>query len=220
MPAETLLERYGLPPAEIERLSLGRLEQAAGHLLPSEPAARCVLLRVLYAAGDPELAPQLRLHPRGVSAGLAALRRGAPIVADVSMVAAGLRRDRLARLGCQVLVAVEQTEAAALAAEHGITRAAAGLRLLLPRVAGSLVAIGNAPTALLALLDALDAGAAPPSLIVGLPVGMVAAAESKTELLARGVPYLTLLGTRGGSPLAAAALNALMDMAVENTHGG
>jgi precorrin-8X/cobalt-precorrin-8 methylmutase len=133
---------------------------------------------------------------------------------------AGLRRERLARLGCQVLVAIDQPQAAVLAKAKHITRAAAGLRALLPRLAGSVVAIGNAPTALLALLDGLDAGAAPPALIVGLPVGMVAAAESKAELLARDVPYVTLLGTRGGSPLAAAAVNALTALALEPANGG
>jgi precorrin-8X/cobalt-precorrin-8 methylmutase len=219
MPARGLLERFGLPPAEIEQLSLRRLEQTAGHLLPSEPGARRLVLRVLYAAGDPDLAPQLRVHPEAVSAGLAALRRGSPVVVDVQMVAAGLQRQRLAELNCELLVAIEQAEARRLADEEGITRAAAGVRLLLPRLADAVVAIGNAPTALLALLDALDAGAAPPALIVGLPVGMVAAAESKAELLTREVPYVTLLGTRGGSPLAAAALNALTELALDADGG-
>ena len=216
MPAERLLDRYGLPPAEIERLSLRRLEEVAGDALPEDPGARRLALRVLYAAGDPQLASALRIHPCAVSAGLQALRGGAPVVVDVGMVAAGLR---LARTGYPVIVAIEQPEAAELAAKAGITRAAAGTRLLLPRLGGCVVVIGNAPTALLALLDGIDAGAAPPGLIIGMPVGMVAAAESKAELLARGVPYLTLLGTRGGSPLAAAALNTLAELAAP-THAG
>jgi precorrin-8X/cobalt-precorrin-8 methylmutase len=220
MPADSLLQRFGLPPAEIEQLSLRRLEHAAGALLPADADPRRLVLRVLYAAGDPDLATQVRLHPEALQAGLAALRRGAPIVADVSMLAAGLQRERLARLGCEVLVAVQQPEARRVSIESGITRAAAGLRLLLPRLPGALVAIGNAPTALLALLDALDAGAPPPAVILGLPVGMVAAAESKAELVARSVPYVTLLGTRGGSPLAAAAVNALTEMALDHPHGG
>ena len=220
MPSESLLDRFGLPPAEIEQLSLGRLEQSAGHLLPTDPAARRLVLRVLYAAGDPDLAAQVRLHPEAVQAGLAALRRGTPVVVDVQMVAAGLQRARLAQLGCEVVVAIDQPEARRLADEARITRAAAGVRLLAPRLANAVVAIGNAPTALLALLDALEDGAPPPAVILGLPVGMVAAAESKAELLGRAVPYVTLLGTRGGSPLAAAALNALTEMALDPAHGG
>ena len=220
MPARTLLDRFGLPPAEIEQLSLRRLEHTAGHLLPTDPASRRLVLRVLYAAGDPDLAPQLRVHPEAVRAGLAALRRGSPVLVDVQMVAAGLHRQRLAQLGCEVLVAIDQADARRVAAEGGVTRAAAGVRLLLPRASESVVAIGNAPTALLALLDGLDAGAPPPALIVGMPVGMVAAAESKAELLRRDVPYVTLVGTRGGSPLAAAALNALTAMALDQADGG
>jgi precorrin-8X/cobalt-precorrin-8 methylmutase len=218
--AKSLLDRFGLPPGEIEQLSLRRLEQTAGHLLPSEPAARRVVLRVLYAAGDPDLAPRVRVHPEAVEAGLLALRRGAAVIVDVQMVAAGLRCQRLNQLGCEVLVAIDHPDARRVADEEGITRAAAGLRLLLPRLADAVVAIGNAPTALLALLDALDAGAPPPAVILGLPVGMVAAAESKAELLGREVPYVTLLGTRGGSPLAAAALNALTEMALDPAYGG
>jgi precorrin-8X/cobalt-precorrin-8 methylmutase len=214
MPVESLLERYGLPPGEIERLSLRRLEETAGDLLPADHAARQVALRVLYAAGDPGLAPQLRLHAHAVTAGVAALRRGARVVVDVGMVAAGLHREPLARLGCPLVVAIQQPEVAAAAAQAGISRAAAGLRLLLPGCKGSIVVIGNAPTALLALLDGLDAGAPPPALIVGMPVGLVAAAESKAELLVRDVPYVTVLGSRGGSPLAAAGLNALVELAL------
>lgn len=218
MTAEThagasLLARYGLPPGEIERLSLARLEAQAGAALPDEPRARHLARRVLYAAGDPALAPMLRVHPSAASAGVAALRAGAAVVVDVSMVAAGLPREALRRLGCPLVVAIDEPAAAPLAREAGITRSAAAFRLLAPRLGGAVVAIGNAPTALLELLDRLDAGSPPPAVIVGVPVGLVAAAESKDELTHRGVPYATVLGSRGGSPLAAAALNALVELA-------
>jgi precorrin-8X/cobalt-precorrin-8 methylmutase len=94
-----------------------------------------------------------------------------------------------------------------------------GIRLLKDHLGGALVAIGNAPTALLELLDLIDAGCAAPAAIVGMPVGLVAAAESKDELVRRATPYATVLGTRGGSPLAAAALNALLQLAVEELDG-
>lgn len=208
----TLLGRFGLPPAEIERLSLARLEAQAGTWLPDEPGARAVVRRMLYAAGDPALAPAVRVHPRAVATGTAALRRGAPLIVDVRMVAAAIRQDVRERWGCPVLVALDETDAARLAARDGITRSAAAFRALAPRLAGTVVAIGNAPTALLALLDLIDEGFPPPALIVGLPVGLVAAAESKDELVSRDVPYVTVLGTRGGSPLAAAAINALLEL--------
>ena len=218
-PGDSLLARYGLPPAEIERLSLARIERLAGQHLPADPGLRHVARRVLYAAGDPDLAPSLQLHPDLVTAGVAALRAGRPIVVDVSMVAAGLRGDALRRFGCPVFVAVSEPNVAVAAREAGITRSAMGMRLLKEQMAGSLVAIGNAPTALLELLDLIDAGCAPPAAIVGMPVGLVAAAESKDELARRTTPYATVLGTRGGSPLAAAAANALLQLAVEDVDG-
>ena len=212
MPPETLLQRYGLPPADIERASLDRLEALAGSALPEDPGLRHVVRRILYAAGDPALAEQVVVHPQAVQAGVAALRCGARVVVDVGMVAAGLHRATLRRLGCPVMVAVEEPGARELAARAGITRSAAGMRLHAAGLGGAVMAIGNAPTALLELLDGLDAGAPSPALIVGTPVGLVAATESKAELARRSVPFVTVLGTRGGSPLAAAALNALLDL--------
>ena len=213
---DTLLRRYGLPPDEIEQLSLMRLEARAGHTLPSDPAGREVVKRVLYAAGDPDLAPLVHIHPDLVRSATAALRRGAPVVVDVRMVAAGLRHAALRELGCEFIVAIDEPGTAALVVEHGITRSAAGVRALAAGLGGALVAIGNAPTALLELLDLVDAGNARPAAIVGMPVGLVAAAESKDELQRRPIPYATVLGSRGGSPLAAAAVNALLDLALRD----
>jgi precorrin-8X/cobalt-precorrin-8 methylmutase len=211
-----LLARYGLPPATIEQRSLAQIERLAGAHLPADAGLRHVARRVLYAAGDPELVHSVRLHPDFVTAGVAALRAGAPVIVDVSMVAAGLRSDTLQRFGCSVCVAVGEPNAADAASAAGITRSAMGIRLLTDRLAGALIAIGNAPTALLELLDLIDAGYAAPAAIVGMPVGLVAAAESKAELVdaRRTSPYATVLGTRGGSPLAAAAVNALLELAV------
>jgi precorrin-8X/cobalt-precorrin-8 methylmutase len=216
---DSLLARFGLPPGEIERLSLARIERLAGPHLPADPGLRLVARRVLYAAGDPDLAQSVRLHPDLVAAGVAALRAGRPIVVDVSMVAAGLRGDTLRRFGCSVFVAVSEPNVAVAARAAGITRSAMGIRLLKDHLAGALVAIGNAPTALLELLDLIDAGSPAPAAIVGVPVGLVAAAESKDELMRRTTPYATVLGTRGGSPLAAAVVNALLQLALEDVNG-
>jgi precorrin-8X/cobalt-precorrin-8 methylmutase len=218
-PEVGLLARYGLPPAEIERLSLERIEHVAGPHLPADPGLRYVARRVLYAAGDPDLAQSVRLHPDLVTAGVTALRAGRPIVVDVSMVAAGLRGDALRRFDCHVFVAVADPNVADAARAAGVTRSAMGIRLLQDQLAGALVAIGNAPTALLELLDLIDAGCTAPAAIVGIPVGLVAAAESKDELVRRTTPYATVVGTRGGSPLAAAAVNALLQLAAEDVDG-
>jgi len=220
VPGESLLTRYGLPPADIERLSLARIEDLAGTRLPDDPRLRHIARRVLYAAGDPDLADSLRLHGDVATAGMAALRSRRAVIVDVSMVAAGLRKDLLARLGCCLVVAVDQPQVPEAAHAARVTRSAMGIRLLEGRLRGALVAIGNAPTAVLELLDLIDAGVARPAAIVGMPVGLVAAAESKDELVLRSTPYATVLGTRGGSSLAAAAVNALLELAVEGDLGG
>src|SRR5579883_900708 len=200
----TLVDRYVLPPAEIERRSLAHVEQALRGRFADE-AERLVAGRICYAAGDLSLADSVCFSSGAVAAGVAALRAGAPIVVDVRMVAAGLDRTRLVALGCELLCAIDAPEAAERARTSGLPRAVEAVRLLAPRLDGAVCAIGNAPTALLALLDLCDAGAVQPALIIGMPVGFVAAAESKEELLTRSVPFVTLRGTRGGSPLAAAA---------------
>lgn len=208
----SLVERYALPPEEIEARSFSIIETLLPPLdLP--PEARPVLVRMIHAAGDASLAPDVRVHPQAVAAGVAALRGGAPIFTDVKMVASGIDAARAARLGCAVRCVIDEPGVAERARAEGTTRAVAAVRLMGPAMAGSVVAVGNAPTALLALLDLIDGGMAPPALVVGIPVGFVAAAEAKAELARRAVPHITILGARGGSPLAAAAVNALLRLA-------
>jgi precorrin-8X/cobalt-precorrin-8 methylmutase len=209
-----LVQRYALPPAEIERRSLQTVTEAlAAHF--TDPAERAVAVRIAYAAGDLSLADALRFTPGAVAAGVRALCTGAAVVADVRMLVAGLDRGRLERLACPLLCSIDVPEVAEAARRSGLPRAVEAIRLLAPRLSGAVVAIGNAPTALLALLDLIDEGLEPPALIVGLPVGFVAAAESKHELAARSLRSVTLLGTRGGSPLAAATVNALLRLAAD-----
>jgi len=210
----TLLARYGRPPAEIEARSLAYVEAQLGARLPAEPGARAVAARLVYAAGDLTLIDAIRIDSRAVEAAVAALRERCSVVVDVRMVGAGVDAGPLARLGCPLHVAVAAFDAAERARATGVTRTAAGIAALANAWPGGLVAIGNAPTALLALLDLLDSGGAPPAVIVGTPVGFVAAAEAKEELTRRAIPYVTVLGTRGGSALAAAALNALGHLAL------
>ncbi len=208
----TLVEQYALPPEEIERRSFELIEAMLPPLALS-PEERHVTVRVVHAAGDPSLAPLLRFSPGAVVAGVAALAKGCPIYTDVTMVAAGLHQPWLRQLGCEVSCAIHDPEVAARAKEWGTTRAVAAMRHFGPVLNQGVVAVGNAPTALLALLDEIDAGVAPPALVVGVPVGFVAASESKEELVRRKVPFITLPGYRGGSPIAAAILNALLYLA-------
>ena len=214
MGAEALLARYGLAPEEIEARSLAYVEAQVGDRLPGDARERLVAGRLVYAAGDLSLVGAIRFHPRAVAGAVHALRARRPVVVDVRMVAAGVETGPLGRLGCPLHVAVTAPGAAERAASARITRAAAGVELLAGEWADGVVAIGNAPTALLVLLDLLQEGAAPPAAVIGMPVGFVAAAEAKDELTRREIPYVTVVGTRGGSALAAAALNALGRLAL------
>lgn len=210
MQRRSLVERYALAPDTIEALSRERL---AAHLrLPPNlsPEQAEIAARIAYATGDPAIAEAVRVHPQAVEAGTAALRAGKPIVVDVKMVRAGIDRRRAAPLGCRVCCAIDDPLVATRAQAEGVPRAVAAMRHLAPEMDGAVVVVGNAPTALLAVLDLVDAGAVRPAVIVGMPVGFVAAAEAKAELMARPVPWITVEGTRGGTPAAVAAVNTLL----------
>jgi precorrin-8X/cobalt-precorrin-8 methylmutase len=167
-------------------------------------------VRVIHACGMVDVIDDLAFSDRAGSAGRDALAQGAPILCDAGMVAQGITRARLPANN-EVICTLTHADVPALAREIGNTRSAAALELWRPRLAGSVVVIGNAPTALFHLLDLLDAGAPKPALILGFPVGFVGAAESKAALAqdSRGVPYVVVHGRRGGSAMAAAAVNAL-----------
>ncbi|MFL9929453.1 precorrin-8X methylmutase [Paraburkholderia sp. RL18-103-BIB-C] len=167
-------------------------------------------VRVIHACGMVDVVDALQFSARAGSAGRTALAQGAPILCDAGMVAQGITRARLPAHN-EVICTLTHPDVPALARELGNTRSAAALELWRPQLAGSVVVIGNAPTALFHLLDMLDAGAPKPALILGFPVGFVGAAESKAMLAAdsRGVPYVVVHGRRGGSAMAAAAVNAL-----------
>ncbi len=171
-----------------------------------------IAIRVVHACGMPEIAPALSWSPAFVSAALAALRAGAPILVDVQMIAHGII---CRQKGNQVLCTVNDPRVPSLAINLGTTRSAAAVSLWHEWLNGALVAIGNAPTALFYLLEHLAAGGPQPAAIIGFPVGFVSAVEAKEALISHpgNVPYLTLRGCRGGSAMAAAAVNALLDIA-------
>jgi len=169
-----------------------------------------VVVRMVHACGSTEAARSIAFGGDLVAVARAALAHGAPILCDSEMVAHGVTRARLPG-GNAVVCTLRDAGVPALAEKLGTTRSAAALELWAERLAGAVVAIGNAPTALFHLLEMLDKGAPKPAAILGIPVGFVGAAESKDALAAdsRGVPYLIVRGRLGGSAMAAAAVNAL-----------
>ena len=211
----TLVEKYALLPEEIDRQSLAMVAES----LRDNPAAaglsdaeRYVLHRIVRAEGDPAIAGAVRFSAGAVDAALRSLREARRVVTDVRMVQVGISRAALARRGVDTACLIDAPAVAARARREGTTRSVAAVRALAPQMDGALLAIGNAPTALLALLDLIDAGRATPAAVIGMPVGFVACPESKAELAARDVPHITILGRRGGSSAAAAAVNALLDL--------
>jgi precorrin-8X/cobalt-precorrin-8 methylmutase len=168
-----------------------------------------VAVRIIHASGMVEVAGDIAFSAGAVAAGIKALEAGAPILCDAKMVSNGVTRARLPADN-QVVCTLDDPSVAALAARMGTTRTAAAMELWRDRLGGSVVAIGNAPTALFRLLELLDEGVPAPACVIGMPVGFVGAAESKEALIADGrVPYLAVRGRKGGSAMTAAAINAL-----------
>ena len=211
----TLVQKYALPPDEIDRQSLVMVaDSLAGRpaLDSLAPPERYILNRIVRAEGDPDIADAVRFTPDAIPSALASLRQTRRIVADVRMVQVGVSRAALSRHNVDIACLIDAPEVAARAQREGTTRSIAAVRELAPLISDAVVAIGNAPTALLALLDLLDAGQVAPAAVIGMPVGFVACPESKAELAARSIPHITILGRRGGSSAAAATINALLDL--------
>jgi precorrin-8X/cobalt-precorrin-8 methylmutase len=198
---------YERDPAAIYRQSFAVIRSEAD-LARFSPLEERVAVRVIHACGMVEAADDLVFSPGAAEAARDALRAGAPIFCDARMVAEGVTRTRLPADN-EVICTLSDASTPALAARLGTTRTAAAIELWLPRLGGSLVAIGNAPTALFRLLEAIVAGAPRPAAIIGMPVGFVGAAESKEALIASGLPAIAVRGRKGGSAMAAAVVNAL-----------
>lgn len=183
--------------------------RAEANLSRFSPDEEKVAVRMIHACGMVELGEDIVFSPDFVASAKAALREGAPILCDANMVAHGVTRARLPANN-PVVCTLAEPNVAALAAELGNTRSAAAMELWRNRLDGAVVAIGNAPTSLFRLLEMLDEGAARPAAIIGMPVGFVGAAESKDALALDGrVPFAIVKGRKGGSAMAAAAINAL-----------
>lgn len=211
-PGMTLVEKYALLPEEIDRESLKLVQADLPAGLSLEPREHFVLCRIVRAEGDPGIAEMVRFSNGALKSGLAALNSGAEVVTDVRMVEMGISKALLRQRGVSTRCMIDAPEVAARAQREGTTRSVAAIRELAPHIDGSIVAIGNAPTALLALLDMVDEARVSPALVIGMPVGFVACPESKEELVRRNVPYISILGRRGGSSAAAATVNALLEL--------
>ena len=184
--------------------------RAEADLARIPPDLEKLAVRLAHACGMPDVIDDLLFSPGAGAAGRAALAAGAPVLCDCRMVEVGITRARLPA-GNQVVCTLGDPRCRSAPGRLGTTRSAAAVDLWRPLLAGAVVAIGNAPTALFRLLELLDAGAPKPALIIGVPVGFVGAAESKAALAAdsRGVPFVAVRGRRGGSAMASAAVNAL-----------
>ncbi len=194
---------------EIYRRSFSIIRSEA-NLNSLSPDLVSVAVRLIHTCGMTDIITDLAASDNAVAAGRAALIAGKPILCDSQMVAEGITRKRLPREN-PVICTLHHPEVPALAQKVGNTRSAAAMELWLPHMEKAVIAIGNAPTALFRLLEMLDAGSPKPAVILGFPVGFVGAAESKAALAedSRGVPFITIHGRRGGSAMAAAAVNAI-----------
>jgi precorrin-8X/cobalt-precorrin-8 methylmutase len=199
-----------IAPLDIEAVSFRIIEAELGPTAFS-PEQFAVVRRCIHATGDFSFAENLRFHPQAIEAGLRAIRAGQNILVDVNMAASGISKSLLARFGGHVICKVADTETAERAVASTMTRSEAAVELAAPENIGIAVA-GNAPTALLKIMELIASGIFAPELVIGVPVGFVNAAESKEILATQPYPFITALGRKGGTPVAVAAVNALLRM--------
>ncbi len=200
-------------PREIEKKSMAIIEDSLPELRAVPTREREIIKRVIHTTGDLGCISLLKMSPGAVESGLAAIRRGKPILTDVNMIRAGLIACRLEKFGISALCLISDPEVIRESGRKGVTRAMVAVEKGAPAAEGGIVAVGNAPTALFALCRMIRQGEARPALVVGTPVGFVGAAESKEMLMDAGAEYITMTGTRGGSTVAASIVNALLLMA-------
>ncbi|KLU65341.1 precorrin-8X methylmutase [Desulfosporosinus acididurans] len=178
-----------------------------------------VVERLIHTSGDPSLEQVIAIHPQAIDCGLQALKNGSRVITDVEMVRAGIAKEKLKSLGGSVECYLNAPEIAQQAKEWGITRSMTAFRMHPERLQGAIIAVGNAPTALLEVLRLAEDPETRPALIIGIPVGFVGAKESKDLLWQhQEIPSITVLGTRGGSPLAATVVNALIYTALRKVN--
>lgn len=195
-------------PQAVEEASFKIIDQEVGTHSFS-PGQWSVVRQVIHATADYDYAHNMIFHPAAVEAGMAAVRFGADIVADSQGVDVGIAKDRLRKYGGTVWCFISDEDVILRSKEENLSRAAVSMRKAAETSDGSIYVIGNAPAALLELIRLVREGKAKPSLVIGVPVGFVGAAEAKEALLSISTPFITCRGPKGGSPVAAAIMNAL-----------
>ena len=206
-------------PADIERTSISIITRELDELgLTPPPETAAVVKRVIHTTADFDYAKNLRFTPGAVQAAVRALQRGVVIVTDTNMALAGISRPGLAKLGCEAVCYMADPAVAEAAKQAGTTRAVAAMHRAAREHPGAILAVGNAPTALLTIAEEIEAGLRP-ALVIGVPVGFVNVVESKETLFAiceqHGVPAIAAMGRKGGSNVAAAICNAIVYSAAE-----
>lgn len=201
-----------MKPQEIESQSFNIIDEEAGDhgFTPSEWS---IVRRMIHTSADFEYKDSIRIHPQAIAAGIGAIRNGSNIITDTNMARVGIRKADLEPYGTKVNCLMADPQIGEIARSKGTTRARAAVDAAVSQMAGGIYVIGNAPTALLRLIELVNEAKARPALIVGLPVGFVNAAESKAELVALDYPYISNVGRKGGSNVAASVVNALIILA-------
>lgn len=200
-------------PQAVEEAGLKIIDQEVGRH-PFNPGQWSVVRQVIHATADFDFAREMVFHPAAVEAGVAAIRFGADIVADTQTVDVGITKDRLRKYGGSVWCFISDDDVILKSKEENLPRTAVAMRKAAETSDGSVYVIGDAPAAVLELIRLVKEGKAKPSLIIGVPVGFIGAAEAKEKLLSLSTPFITCRGRKGGSTVAAAIINALSLLAV------
>lgn len=198
-----------IPPGEIEARSFAIIGEELGGVRLN-PGEEPIIKRVIHTTADFEFARTLAFSPGAVQQGITALRSGAAVVTDTNMAKAGINKGNLAKLGGQVHCFMSDPDVAAEAKARGITRAEVCMERAAALGRPVIVAVGNAPTALLRLSELMEEGRIRPALVIGVPVGFVNVIPAKELILESEVPHIVIRGRKGGSNIAAAIVNALM----------
>jgi precorrin-8X/cobalt-precorrin-8 methylmutase len=198
-----------MKPAEIEALSFDIIQKEAGdHGFPEDRWS--IVRRMIHTSADFDYLASVRFHQNAVDAGVHAIRSGRNVVTDTNMAKAGIRKSAILRFGGSLECLIDDPTVAHAARDSGCTRAMAAVDAAIPMMRDGLYVVGNAPTALMRLMELIHAGKARPALVIGLPVGFVNAAESKALLAEMDIPHITNVGRKGGSNVAASVVNALI----------
>jgi precorrin-8X/cobalt-precorrin-8 methylmutase len=200
-----------MTPNEIEVQSFNIIDTEAGpHSFSLDEWQ--IVRRMIHTSADFDYMKTVRFHPNAILKGIEAIGKGKTIITDTTMAKSGINAAGLARFGCRIICLIQDSQVSRSAQNAGNTRAAEAVDAALAEMSGGIYVVGNAPTALLRLIELIKAGQAHPALVIGLPVGFVNAAESKEDLMAIDYPSISNTGRKGGSTVAASVVNALVKL--------